>query len=78
MKALATDNQKVALWIGLRGLAFQRQGILLPEPDNNNIVSIKLQIRIVQAHTDLVMNQKTINLIFQLNPEAQSSIISSN
>ncbi len=78
VKALGTDNQKVVLWIGLRGLAFQRQGILLPEPDNNTTVSIKLQIKIVQAHTDLVMNQKTIDITFQLSPEAQSSIISSN
>lgn len=78
VKALGTDNPKVALWIGLRGLAFQRQGILLPEPYDNNTVSIKLQIKIVQAHTDLVMNQKTININFQLSPEAQRSIISSN
>lgn len=78
VKALGSDNPKVALWIGLRGLAFQRQGILLPEPDNNTTVSIKLQIKIVQAHTDLVMNQKTANIIFQLSPEAQRSIISSN
>ena len=78
VKALGTDNQKVVLWIGLRGLAFQRQGILLPEPDNNTTVSIKLQIKIVQAHTGLVMNQKTIDIIFHMSPEAQSSIISSN
>jgi len=78
VKALGTDNPKVALWIGLRGLAFQRQGILLPEPYDNNTVSIKMQIKIVQAHTDLVMNQKTININFQLSPEAQRSIISSN
>ena len=78
VKALGTDNQEVYLWIGLRGLAFQRQGILLPEPNENTIVSIKLQIKIVQAHTDLVMNQKTINIIFSLSPETPSSIISSN
>jgi hypothetical protein len=78
VKALGTDNQEVSLWIGLRGFAFQRQGILLPEPNNNTIVSIKLQIKIVQAHTDLIMNQKTINIIFKLSPEVQSSIIGSN
>jgi hypothetical protein len=78
LKAIGTDNPKVALWIGLRGLAFQRIGILLPEPDNNTTVSIKLQIKILQAHTNLVMNQETINIIFQLSPEAQTSIISSN
>ena len=78
VKALGTDNQKVVLWIGLRGLAFQRQGILIPKPDNNTTVSIKLQIKIIQAHTDLVMNQKTIDITFHMSPEAQSSIISSN
>ncbi|WP_455280537.1 hypothetical protein [[Eubacterium] cellulosolvens] len=78
LRAIGTNNPKVALWIGLRGLAFQRQGILLPEPDNNTTVLIKLQIKIVQAHTDLVMNQETINITFQLSPEAQRSIISPN
>lgn len=73
-QTLGTDNPEVFLWIALRGFAFQRQGIILTEPKENATVTIGLKIRIIQAHTGLVMDQNLVQLDFELGPQGQKAV----
>lgn len=70
---LGTDVSQVTFWIGLRSLAFQRQGIVLVNPKENVKVRIDLRIQILQAHTNLVMHQITTDLDFEFGPDGQTS-----
>ncbi|MEM3003950.1 MAG: hypothetical protein QXK96_01465 [Candidatus Bathyarchaeia archaeon] len=73
-KALGTDVPEVALWIGLRSLAFQRHGVLLLEPKENVTLVLGLKIEITQAHTSLVMHQTLLHLAFEIGPRERISL----
>lgn len=72
-EVLGTDVPQVTFWIGLRGLAFQRQGIVLANPKENVKVRIDLRIQILQAHTNLVLHQRITDLDFEFGPDGQTS-----
>lgn len=73
-KTLGTDVPQVTLWIGLRGLAFQRHGVLLLNPKEDVTVGVSLRLQITQAHTNLVMHQAVVNLVFEIGSGGQSSL----
>lgn len=73
-KALGTDIPQVALWVGLRGLAFQRHGILLLNPKEDVTVGVSLKIQVTQAHTNLIMHQEVVRLVFEIGASGQSSL----
>jgi len=73
-KTLGTDTPQVAVWIGLRGFAFQRQGIVLADPKENMTIGVDLKLQLIQAHTNLVMERTAIHLDFELRPEGQTSV----
>mgnify|MGYP001065648739 CR=1 FL=1 len=63
---LGTDTNPVTFWIGLREFAFQRRGILLTASRENVTIWVDLKIQVVQAHTNLVIDQATVHLKFEL------------
>ncbi|MBS7622049.1 hypothetical protein KEJ39_00005 [Candidatus Bathyarchaeota archaeon] len=73
-RALGTDIPQVAFWIGLRGLAFQRHGVLLLDPKENVTLVLNLKIEIIQAHTSLVMHQASLRLLCEIGPREQISL----
>jgi hypothetical protein len=73
-EALGTDIPEVALWIGLRSLAFQRHGVLLLDPKENVTLGLSLKIEITQAHTSLVMHQALFHLVFEIGPRERISL----
>lgn len=73
-KALGTDLPQVTLWVGLRGLAFQRHDVLLPNPKEDITVGVNLKIQVTQAHTNLIMHQEVVRLVFEIRASGQSSL----
>jgi len=72
-EALGTDTNPVTFWIGLKEFAFQRKGILLTSSRENVTIGISLRLQIIRAYTNLVMDQITVHLVFELGSGGKAS-----
>jgi len=74
--SLGAEVKELYLWIGLRSLAFQRKQIFLSDPKTNMTVVVELKMELLQAHTNLVLNQAKAQIIFEFKcGEASARLI---
>ncbi|MGQ9543647.1 MAG: hypothetical protein ACUVTM_06150 [Candidatus Bathyarchaeia archaeon] len=72
--SLGTEVSEIYFWIGLRSLAFQRKQIFLSDPKTDMTVWVDLKIELLQAHTNLVLNQAKARFIFEFKTGGQASV----
>ncbi|MBS7625477.1 hypothetical protein KEJ51_00290 [Candidatus Bathyarchaeota archaeon] len=74
--SLGTEVTELYLWIGLRSLPFQRKQIFLSDPKTNMTVGVELKMELLQAHTNLVLNQAKVYIMFEFKcGEASARLI---